>query len=171
MSKAFTATAFGLIMDDFANGRNVTPLPGDLQELTWTTKIADLLPGDWKLMDPWASEAVGVRDALSHVSGLPRSVCMYHGNCMLRILSRHDLSYARGESAIDLIHRMQYLRPAFELREKWHYTNIVSHITFVIQACLTRGTSNIWSFNTWLRGSQRRISKHLSQRGSLDHST
>jgi hypothetical protein len=72
MSKAFTAAALGLVMDDFANGRNVTPLPGDLQDFTWKTKLKDLLPGDWELMDAWASEATSIRDALSHVSGLPR---------------------------------------------------------------------------------------------------
>jgi hypothetical protein len=72
MSKAFTAAALGLLMDDFAQGRNVTPLPDHLSGFSWDTKLKDLLPNDWKLMDPWASEAVSIRDALSHVSGLPR---------------------------------------------------------------------------------------------------
>jgi hypothetical protein len=72
MTKAFTAAGLGLVMDDFAQGRNVTPLPDNVSHFSWDTKIKDLLPNDWKLMDPWASEAVSIQDALSHVSGLPR---------------------------------------------------------------------------------------------------
>jgi CubicO group peptidase (beta-lactamase class C family) len=41
-------------------------------ELTWDTKIKNLLPDDWKLMDEWATEKASLRDVLSHVSGLPR---------------------------------------------------------------------------------------------------
>ncbi|KAF9232374.1 beta-lactamase/transpeptidase-like protein [Melanogaster broomeanus] len=58
VSKAFCATALGLLIDDFANGRN------------------DLLP-EWQLMDEWASERANLRDILSHVSGLPRHDLSY----------------------------------------------------------------------------------------------
>jgi CubicO group peptidase (beta-lactamase class C family) len=71
-SKAFAALALGLVMDDFKHGQNVTALPGGLTEFTWTTKLKDILPEDWKLVDDWASEAISVRDFLSHVSGVPR---------------------------------------------------------------------------------------------------
>jgi hypothetical protein len=74
MSKAFTATALGLVMDDFAHGRNVTPLPEGLASFTWDTKPKDLLPNDWKLMDEDASQHARVRDILAHVSGLQKSV-------------------------------------------------------------------------------------------------
>jgi hypothetical protein len=74
MSKAFTAASLGLIMDDFTHGRNVTPLPDGLFTFTWDTKLKDLLPDDWKLMDPYASQHARIRDTLSHVSGLPRYV-------------------------------------------------------------------------------------------------
>jgi CubicO group peptidase (beta-lactamase class C family) len=72
MSKEFTATALGLVMDDFAHGRNVTPLPSGLKTFNWDTKVKDILPGDWKLMDDFASEKASIRDILSHLSGLPR---------------------------------------------------------------------------------------------------
>jgi hypothetical protein len=62
----------GLLIDDFAHGRNITPLPAGLTELTWDTKVKDLLPDDWKLEERWASEKASLRDVLSHVSGLPR---------------------------------------------------------------------------------------------------
>jgi hypothetical protein len=38
---------------------------------------------------------------------------------------RHELSYHHGEAAIDVIRRMRYLRPAYELRDTWHYNNMV----------------------------------------------
>jgi CubicO group peptidase (beta-lactamase class C family) len=74
MSKAFTAAALGLVMDDFAHGRNVTPLPEGLASFTWDTKLEDLLPNDWKLMDEDASQRARVRDILAYVSGLQKSV-------------------------------------------------------------------------------------------------
>lgn len=64
-------------MDDFARGKNVTALPSNLDSFTWDTKIFELFPsGDWKLDDGWASEKVNIWDALSHLSGLPRHVCV-----------------------------------------------------------------------------------------------
>ena len=71
VSKAFCSTALGLLIDDFANGRNVTALPPGLTELTWHSRLRDLLP-EWVLMDTWASEKANLRDILSHVSGIPR---------------------------------------------------------------------------------------------------
>jgi CubicO group peptidase (beta-lactamase class C family) len=74
MSKAFTATALGLVMDDFAHGRNTTPLPPKVKAFTVQSKLADLLPGDWKLMDDYASKKTAVHDLLTHESGMPRYV-------------------------------------------------------------------------------------------------
>jgi CubicO group peptidase (beta-lactamase class C family) len=71
VSKAFTAAALGLVMDDFAHGYNVTPLPHGLTNFTWDTKLKDLLPNDWQLMDAFASQNARIRDILAHMSGLP----------------------------------------------------------------------------------------------------
>lgn len=59
-------------MDDFATGRNTTALPPGLKEFDWHTKVKDILPREWELMDEWASEKATILDILSHVSGLPR---------------------------------------------------------------------------------------------------
>jgi CubicO group peptidase (beta-lactamase class C family) len=67
-------------MDDFAHGRNVTPLPDGLATFTWDTKLKDLLPDDWKLMDAYASQHARIRDTLSHVSGLPGYVNVWASN-------------------------------------------------------------------------------------------
>lgn len=58
-------------MDDFVKGQNVTSLPEGVAQFDWDTKLVDLLPGEWKLQDEWASQKTNLRDALGHVSGLP----------------------------------------------------------------------------------------------------
>ena len=69
-SKAFLATSIGMLMDDYSHGKNITPLPGNLTEFSWNSKMKDLLPEEWGLMDEWANEKAELRDALSHVTGL-----------------------------------------------------------------------------------------------------
>ena len=72
-SKAFLSSAFGILIDDFATGKNTTALPEGISRLTWETKIKDIVPAElnWSLMDTWAYEKVNIRDILSHVSGIP----------------------------------------------------------------------------------------------------
>ena len=70
ISKAFSASAIGILIDDFAHGRSKIPLPKDTERLTWDTKVKDLLPQFWNLSDPWITHGANLRDILSHVSGL-----------------------------------------------------------------------------------------------------
>jgi CubicO group peptidase (beta-lactamase class C family) len=98
VSKAFTATALGLLIDDYAHGRNATPLPPTLRTLSWASKLVDVLP-EWGVPDGDIRAHLSLRDALSHVSGLPR----------------HDFVYARGQSAEDLLGMFPHLRAAYEL--------------------------------------------------------
>ena len=74
ISKAFLARALGILMDYFANGRNVTALPPGLSGFTFDTKLQALFPDVWKLEDDFASQKANVRDLLSHVSGVTRYV-------------------------------------------------------------------------------------------------
>ncbi|KAH8116769.1 beta-lactamase/transpeptidase-like protein [Phellopilus nigrolimitatus] len=97
----------GILIDDYAHGKNSTPLPNTLSALNWNSKIKDILPGEWELQDSWASEKADIRDVLSHVSGMPR----------------HDGSYGPHDSITDVIRRMKFLRPAYELRQKFSYNN------------------------------------------------
>ena len=62
----------GILMDDFAQGRNVTPLPAGITTFDWETKLADLLPDEWVLEDEWTTKKANIRDALAHVTGMPR---------------------------------------------------------------------------------------------------
>ncbi|KAH9925641.1 beta-lactamase/transpeptidase-like protein [Epithele typhae] len=116
-SKAFMSAAMGLLIDDFAHGRNVTQLPVGVKSLTWQTKVQDLLPAeDWELADEWATEKLSLIDAMSHVSGLPR----------------HDMAYSRQDTPKSVIKRMKHMRPYYELRERYSYNNqmfmLVQHV-------------------------------------------
>ncbi|RPD64202.1 beta-lactamase/transpeptidase-like protein [Lentinus tigrinus ALCF2SS1-7] len=112
-SKAFLATSIGILMDDFAQGRNVTPLPAAVARFEYETKVKDLLPEQlgWGLHDisgdTWATEKARIKDILGHVAGLPR----------------HDYAYAPGDTPEAIIHRMRSLRTGYELREQWSYNN------------------------------------------------
>jgi len=57
-SKAFLSASLGILIDDFATGRNRTPLPAALSSLSWKTKAANILPDAWKLMDSWCKVSV-----------------------------------------------------------------------------------------------------------------
>ncbi|KZV71301.1 beta-lactamase/transpeptidase-like protein [Peniophora sp. CONT] len=108
-SKAFLTAGMSILIDDFANGRNLTTLPPSLSKFNWDTKLAALLPDEWKLMDRWAERGAKLKDILSHTSGLPR----------------HDFAYARNDTAVSVLARLDELRPAFELRERYSYNNIM----------------------------------------------
>ena len=108
-SKAFLATSIGLLIEDYATGKNVTPLPSGLQRFDWDTKLVDIIPKEleWGLQDlggdDWATRKASIADALGHVGGLPR----------------HDHSYRPGDTSEDVVRRMRLLRTSYELREKW----------------------------------------------------
>ncbi|KAJ3005713.1 hypothetical protein NUW54_g4221 [Trametes sanguinea] len=97
----------GILMVDFRSGRNRTSLPPGVSELTWNTKVGDLLPeADWKLADEWATREANIGDALSHVTGVPRLaagvrilVLFAHG-----LASRHPDMTLRGSMYILAAH-------------------------------------------------------------------
>ena len=102
-------------MQDYAEGKNATPLPPGLTNFDWETKITDIVPKElgWSLQDlngdDWASRDASIADVLGHASGLPR----------------HDFSYRPGDAPEDVVRRMGSLRTAYELRKKWSYNNQV----------------------------------------------
>ncbi|EMD35204.1 hypothetical protein CERSUDRAFT_116672 [Gelatoporia subvermispora B] len=111
VSKAFLATSVGLLMEDYAHGRNVTPLPPNVSQFDWHTRLADLLPAEWDLPpgSEWTVQKTNLKDALAHVTGMPR----------------HDFSYRGGDTPEDIVKRMRFLSPAYELRERWSYNNMM----------------------------------------------
>ncbi|KAJ6559846.1 beta-lactamase/transpeptidase-like protein, partial [Mycena capillaripes] len=107
LSKGFLSASLGILMQDFATGKNTTALPHGLAEFNWNTKLRDLLPGEWMTEDEFSTSKANLVDLLSHVTGLPR----------------HDGSYSPDDSPRDLVLRMKDLRAAYELRQLNEYNN------------------------------------------------
>ncbi|KAJ7334797.1 beta-lactamase/transpeptidase-like protein [Mycena albidolilacea] len=106
-SKAFLSTSLGILMQDFADGKNKSALPNTVVEFNWDTKIRDLLPNEWLTEDQWTTEKASLKDLLSHQTGLPA----------------HDKSYSAYDSPQDVVLQMRHLRAAYELRERYEYNN------------------------------------------------
>ncbi|OJT05567.1 hypothetical protein TRAPUB_3616 [Trametes pubescens] len=107
-SKAVLAVTMGILMEDFKYGRNNTALPPGLTELSWNSRINDLLPADeWGLANEWATKEATIGDILSHVSGLPR----------------HDFAWDYTDSTVDVVKRLRYLKTTHGLRQEWDYNN------------------------------------------------
>ncbi|KAF7328950.1 Beta-lactamase domain-containing protein [Mycena venus] len=106
-SKAFLSASLGILMQDFADGKNKSVLPDSVTEFSWDTKMRDLLPGEWMTEDQWSTDKASLKDLLSHVTGLPA----------------HDGSYSPYDSPQDIVLRMKHLRAAYELRERYEYNN------------------------------------------------
>jgi len=94
-TKAFTATALALLVDD--------------GKLAWDTPIRATLPS-FKLKDPMASERMTPRDLVTHRSGLPRHDLVW---------------YAAPLSRKDLFSRLEFLEPNADLRARWQYQNLM----------------------------------------------
>ncbi|OSD03874.1 beta-lactamase/transpeptidase-like protein [Trametes coccinea BRFM310] len=107
-SKAILTYSMGVLMEDFRLGENKTSLPTDVSELTWKTKVIDLLPEtDWGLADKWATSEANLGDALSHVTGLPR----------------HDFAWFSNDSTLEVARRLRHLKMTHGLRMQWDYNN------------------------------------------------
>jgi CubicO group peptidase (beta-lactamase class C family) len=101
-SKAFTATAMGILVDE--------------GKLEWDKPLRDYLP-DFKLSDSYASERIRPRDLVTHQSGLPRHDMMWYGSP----LSRKEL-----------YDRLQYLEPSKPLHAKFQYNNLMFLVAGVL---------------------------------------
>ena len=62
----------GILMDDFANGRNVTALPSTVSTFDWDTKVQDLLSDEWQLENERTTKTASLRDIFGHMSGMTR---------------------------------------------------------------------------------------------------
>ncbi len=101
-TKAFTATAVGLLVDE--------------GKVEWDKPVRDYLPA-FKLQDPVASQRLTVRDLLCHRSGLPRHDLMWYGS-----------SFSREE----LFSRLSYLESSKDLRYLWQYQNLMFMVAGIL---------------------------------------
>ena len=94
-TKAFTATALALLVDD--------------GKLAWDTPVREALPA-FELKDPMASERTTPRDLVTHRSGLPRHDLVW---------------YAAPHTRAELVSRLAYLEPSADFRARWQYQNLM----------------------------------------------
>jgi Beta-lactamase class C and other penicillin binding proteins len=98
ISKAFTATALAMLVDE--------------GKLGWDDTVRKYIP-EFAMYDPWVSEHFTVRDALTHRSGLP--------------LGAGDLAIWPDGNATpaDVITTLKYLRPTTGFRDGYAYDNLL----------------------------------------------
>ncbi|NML63727.1 serine hydrolase [Hymenobacter sp. RP-2-7] len=98
-SKAFTAAALGILVDE--------------GKLRWDDKVIDHLP-EFRMYDPWVTADCTVRDLLTHRSGLAPQA--------------GDLMRWPDSAAFtipDVIHNLRYLKPVAPFRSRYAYDNIL----------------------------------------------
>jgi CubicO group peptidase (beta-lactamase class C family) len=96
-SKGFTTAALGMLVDE--------------GKLDWDDKVRKYIP-EFKLFDPYVTEEFTVRDLLCHRSGLG--------------LGAGDLMFFPDSSDFtipDIIHNLQFLKPASSFRSQYAYDN------------------------------------------------
>ncbi|KAL9030862.1 MAG: hypothetical protein Q9196_001061 [Gyalolechia fulgens] len=107
-TKAFTAAALALMIDDTANSS---------KPLTWRTPISSLIREEFLLQDEYATLHATLEDAASHRTGMPG----------------HDSSYGGPHLSIqDVVRNLRNLPMTAEIRTKFQYCNMMymtlSHI-------------------------------------------
>ncbi|RZK46171.1 MAG: class A beta-lactamase-related serine hydrolase [Hymenobacter sp.] len=98
-SKAFTAAALGILVDE--------------GKLGWDDKVIDYLP-EFRLYDAYATADCTIRDLLTHRSGLGAGA--------------GDLMRSPDSTAFtipDIIHNLRYLKPVAPFRSRYAYDNIL----------------------------------------------
>jgi CubicO group peptidase (beta-lactamase class C family) len=94
-SKAFTATLVAMLVTE--------------GKMHWDDRLTTYLP-DFRLYDPVANEAVTVRDALTHRSGIARGELAWLGS---------------GVSRDEVLHRVRFLKPESPFRSRYSYQNMM----------------------------------------------
>jgi len=94
-TKAFTAFAMGNLVDE---GR-----------LEWDQPVIDILP-EFRLWDQYATVNLTIRDILTHRSGMPRHEFVWYNSKM---------------SKSEMLKRIRYLQPSFDIRERYQYGNLM----------------------------------------------
>lgn len=104
-TKAFTATALGLLVEDGA--------------LEWDGRVIDVLPW-FQMWDPWVTREITVRDLLVHRSGLG--------------LGQGDLLYWPESDVTreEIVRAVRHLRPATSFRSAYAYDNILYHVAALV---------------------------------------
>ncbi len=94
-TKAFTGLSVAMLVDE--------------GKMSWDEPVATYLPG-FRLHDPFVSQEITMRDALTHRSGLART----------------DLVWISGQfTSEELIRRLRFVKPAGPFRQQYGYQNLM----------------------------------------------
>lgn len=104
-TKAFTATALGLLVED--------------GKLEWDASVIDYLPW-FRMWDPWVTREITVRDLLVHRSGLG--------------LGQGDLLYwpESDFTRREIVEAVRHLKPVTSFRSAYAYDNILYHVAALV---------------------------------------
>jgi len=104
-TKAFTATALGLLVED--------------GKLRWDGRVIDYLPW-FQMWDPWVTREMTIRDLLVHRSGLG--------------LGQGDLLYWPESDVTrrEIVRAIRFLEPATSFRSHYAYDNILYHAAALV---------------------------------------
>ncbi len=94
-TKAFTTFVIGNLVDEGL--------------LEWDQPVIDILP-EFRLWDQYATTNVTLRDLLTHRTGMPRHEFFWYNSKM---------------SKSEMLKRLRYLQPSFEIRERYQYGNLM----------------------------------------------
>ncbi len=114
-SKAMTAAALGILVDE--------------GKIKWDDKVTDYVP-EFKMYDPYVTDAFTIRDLLTHRSGLG--------------LGAGDLMMFPDGSDFnkkDIIHNLRYLKPVSAFRTKYDYDN---NLYIVAGEVVARASGKSW---------------------------
>lgn len=125
-TKAFTTFAMGNLVDEGV--------------LEWDQPVIDILP-EFRLWDPYATIHSTIRDLLTHRTGMPRHELFWYNSKM---------------SPSEMLRRIRYLQPSFDIRERYQYGNLTY---FIAGMAIERATGKTWSDLV-----QERILKPLDMR-------
>ncbi|HOS71361.1 MAG TPA: serine hydrolase [Bacteroidales bacterium] len=98
-SKAFTAAALGILVDE--------------NKLYWNDRVIDYIP-EFRLYDPYVTSEFTIADLLTHRSGLGLGA----GDLMIWP-GRNDFTVN------DIIHNLRFLKPVSSFRSKYDYDNLL----------------------------------------------
>ena len=115
-TKAFTATALGLLVDE--------------GKLRWDDKVTDYIP-EFRMYDPYVTAEFTVRDLLTHRSGMGLGA----GDLMM-------FPDSADFTIKDVIHNLRYFKPVSSFRSKFDYDN---NLYIVAGEVVTRIAGQSWA--------------------------
>ncbi len=110
-TKAFTTFVIGNLVDE--------------GKMEWDQPVIDILP-EFRLWDQYATTNVTMRDLLTHRTGMPRHEFMWYNAKM---------------SKEEMLKRIRFLQPSFDLRQRYQYGNLMY---FIAGLAMERLTSRSW---------------------------